>query len=171
MSFTQQTAARHGNEKHIMEVENEVKTLGENGIVDETAGSEHLHRKLRGTQVQLFAIGGAIGTSLFVQMANVLPKAGPAGLFLGFAIWASVLWSVNECFAEMVCYMPIPSPFIRLAGVWVDDALSFAMGWNFFLNMALLIPFEIVAFNILLTFWTDKIPVEAVVVIVILAYS
>ena len=139
--------------------------------VNETAGAEHLHRQLRGTQVQLFAIGGAIGTSLFVQMANVLPKSGPAGLFMGFALWATVLWSTNECFAEMVCYMPIPSPFIRLAGAWVDDALSFAMGWNFFLNMALLIPFEIVAFNILLGFWTDKVPVEAVVVMITLAYS
>lgn len=35
----------------------------------------------------------------------------------------------------MVCYVPISSPFIRLGGHWVDDALSFAMGWNFFLNM------------------------------------
>lgn len=31
--------------------------------------------------------------------------------------------------------MPIPSPFVRLAGHWVDDALSFAMGWNFFFTM------------------------------------
>jgi hypothetical protein len=35
----------------------------------------------------------------------------------------------------MVCYLPIPSPFVRLAGYWVDEALSFAMGWNFFLTM------------------------------------
>lgn len=65
----------------------------------ETAGSEHLHRKLRGTQVQLFAIGGAIGTSLFVQMASILPKAGPGGLFIGFLLWGTVMWAVNECFA------------------------------------------------------------------------
>lgn len=31
--------------------------------------------------------------------------------------------------------MPIPSPFVRLAGFWVDDALSFAMGWNYFFVM------------------------------------
>lgn len=73
--------------------------------------------------------------------------------------------------AEMVCYAPIASPFIRLGGYWVDDALNFAMSWNFFLNMALLVPFEIVAFNILLTFWTDKIPVEAVIVLVLVIYG
>lgn len=71
----------------------------------------------------------------------------------------------------MVCYAPIPSSFIRFGGYWVDDALNFAMSWNFFLNMALLVPFEIVAFNILLGFWTDKVPVEAVIVIVMVIYA
>ncbi|KAJ9294839.1 hypothetical protein DTO271G3_6401 [Paecilomyces variotii] len=134
-------------------------------------GSQNLHRKLCSKEVQLFAIGGAIGTSTFVQMGSALSKGGPAGLFLGFIIWGAIMVAVNECFAEMVCYVPISSPFIRLGGHWVDDALSFAMGWNFFLNMAFLVPFEIVAFNILLTFWTDKVPVEAVVVAMIVAYA
>ncbi|PLB46228.1 hypothetical protein P170DRAFT_467331 [Aspergillus steynii IBT 23096] len=134
-----------------------------------SAGSQDLHRRLRGREVQLFAVGGAIGTSLFVQMAAVLPKAGPAGLFLGFVAYATIALSVNQCFAEMVCYLPVPSPFVRLASHWVDDALSFAMGWNWFLNMALGIPYEIVAINVLLTYWTDKIPVAVVVVMLILS--
>ena len=37
--------------------------------------------------------------------------------------------------AEMITYMPIASPFVRLSGFWVDDALSFAMGWNYFFLM------------------------------------
>ncbi|KAL3712189.1 hypothetical protein TMatcc_000886 [Talaromyces marneffei ATCC 18224] len=137
-----------------------------------TAGSQALHRKLRGREVQLFAIGGAIGTSLYVQIASSLPKGGPAGLFIAFLIWGLVMWAVNECFAEMVTYMPVPSPFIRFGTEWVDDALGFAMAWNFFLNMAFLVPFEIVAMNIMITFWTDKVPVEAIIVamIVIVRY-
>ncbi|OOF98431.1 hypothetical protein ASPCADRAFT_164989 [Aspergillus carbonarius ITEM 5010] len=135
------------------------------------SGSQHLHRKLRGKEVQLFAVGGAIGTSLFVQMGAVLPKAGPAGLFLGFVAYGTIILAVNQCFAEMVCYLPIPSPFVRLAGHWVDDALSFAMGWNFFFTMALGIPYEIVALNVLLTYWTDRVPVAAVVVIVMVLYA
>ncbi|KAJ9238496.1 hypothetical protein DTO169E5_4696 [Paecilomyces variotii] len=146
-------------------------TYGVGEVRSLKAGSQNLHRKLRSKEVQLFAIGGAIGTSTFVQMGSALPKGGPAGLFLGFMIWGAIMVAVNECFAEMVCYVPISSPFIRLGGHWVDDALSFAMGWNFFLNMAFLVPFEIVAFNILLTFWTDKVPVEAVVVAMIVAYA
>ncbi|CDM28994.1 hypothetical protein DTO013E5_1217 [Penicillium roqueforti] len=136
-----------------------------------SSGSQHLHRKLRGSEVQLFAIGGAIGTSLYVQMGQALPKGGPAGLFIAFFIWGAVMWAVNECFAEMVTYLPVPSPFIRFGSEWVDGALGFAMAWNFFLNMAFLVPFEIVAMNIMITFWTDKVPVEAIIVAMIVLYA
>jgi yeast amino acid transporter len=104
-------------------------------------------------------------------MADALPDGGPAGLFVAFLIWGLVMWAVNECFAEMVTFLPVPSPFIRFSREWVDDALGFAMAWNFFLNMAFLVPFEIVAMNIMITFWTDKVPVEAIIVIMIVAYA
>lgn len=160
--------------------------------VNISSGSQHLHRKLRGSEVQLFAIGGAIGTckstrtsfcittaarkadnleALYVQMGSALPKGGPAGLFIAFFIWGAVMWAVNECFAEMVTYLPVPSPFIRFGSEWVDGALGFAMAWNFFLNMAFLVPFEIVAMNIMITFWTDKVPVEAIIVAMIVLYA
>ncbi|KAJ5307473.1 hypothetical protein N7476_008129 [Penicillium atrosanguineum] len=140
------------------------------GTISEiTAGSQALHRRLRGRQVQLFAIGGAI--ALYVQMGSALPKGGPAGLLIAFILWGIVMWAVNECFAEMVTYLPVPSPFVRFGGEWVDGALGFAMAWNFFLNMAFLVPFEMVAMNIMITFWTDKVPVEAIIVAMIVFYA
>jgi len=81
------------------------------------------------------------------------------------------MWAVNECFAEMVTYLPVPAPFVRFGSEWVDGALGFAMAWNFFLNMAFLAPFEIVAMNIMITFWTDKVPVEAIIVAIIVLYA
>lgn len=104
-------------------------------------------------------------------MGSALPKGGPAGLFIAFVIWAWVMWAVNECFSEMVCYLPVPSPFIRFGSEWVDGAIGFAMAWNFFLNMAILVPFEIVAVNIMITFWTDRVPVEAIIVAMIVLYA
>lgn len=71
----------------------------------------------------------------------------------------------------MVCYMPVPSPFTTFGSEWVDEAFGFAMGWNFFLNMAFLVPFEIVALSILLSFWTIAIPVWAVIIVVIVLYT
>ena len=60
----------------------------------------------------------------------------------------------------MVTHMPIAGGFIRLAGVWVDEALGFMTGWNFFFYEALLIPFETVALNVVVSFWAPNI-VEA----------
>ncbi|KAG2416694.1 hypothetical protein HFD88_007910 [Aspergillus terreus] len=147
--------------------------MGEEAMPAEliSAGSQHLHRKLGGKEIQLFAVGGAIGTSLYVQMGASLPKGGPAGLFLGFVLYGSIVLAVNQCFAEMVTYLPIPSPFVRLAGFWVDDALSFAMGWNYFFLMAFNIPYEITAIHVLLGYWTDKVPVAVVVVVCLVIYA
>ncbi|EFX01098.1 general amino acid permease [Grosmannia clavigera kw1407] len=145
--------------------------VAEGQATNVSAGSQHLHRKLRGNEVQMFAIGAAIGTSLYVQMGSALPKGGPAGLFIAFIIWGAIMWAVNECFAEMVTYVPVPSPFVRFGSEWVDGALGFAMAWNFFLNMAFLVPFEIVAMNIMITFWSDDVPVSAIIMAMIVAYT
>lgn len=121
-------------------------------------------------------------------MGASLPVGGPAGLFLGFVAYGTIVMAVNQCFAEMITYLPIASPFVRLAGHWVDDALSFAMAYNFFFNMgrtyhscssfkmlillpAFAIPYEITAINVLLTFWTDKVPIAAVVIACLVIYT
>lgn len=116
-------------------------------------------------------MGGAIGTSVFITMALWLPRGGPLGLFLGYFIWSCVVFRINECFSEMTCYAPVPSCFITFTSYWLDEAFAFAQAWAFFLAQALLVPAEITAFHVLITFWTDKIPVEATVIVVLAAYA
>jgi len=53
----------------------------------------------------------------------------------------------------------------------VDPALGFCTGINFFALQAVLVPFEITAFNIVLRFWTDKIPLVAVICVVLGTYA
>lgn len=73
--------------------------------------------------------------------------------------------------AEMVTYLPISSPFIRFAGRWVDEGFGFAAGYNFFIFEAALVPFEIVACNVIIKFWTDAMPAWATILIVIIIYA
>ncbi|KAK4547085.1 hypothetical protein LTR36_001306 [Oleoguttula mirabilis] len=135
------------------------------------AGSGHLQRKLNGGQVQLYAIGAAIGTSVFVAMGSYLPTGGPAGLLLAYVVWSIVCYAINETYAEMVCYAPVPAPFIRFASEWVDESLGFAVSWAFLLSSILCIPFEVTAFQRLLEYWTDKLPVYATVLIIMVFYA
>ncbi|KAL0563716.1 general amino acid permease agp2, partial [Marasmius crinis-equi] len=71
----------------------------------------------------------------------------------------------------MVTWMPISSPFIRFADHFVDSALGFIAAVNFFVNMGINVPFEITAFNLTLHFWTDKIPIAAVIFFVLVCYT
>ncbi|KAH7128166.1 amino acid permease/ SLC12A domain-containing protein [Dendryphion nanum] len=133
--------------------------------------ADDLQRHLGNRQIQLIAIGGSIGTALFVSVGGALNKGGPIGMLIAYTGYSLILACVNNCIAEMQTQFPLSGGFVRLAGHWVDDALGFAAGWNFFLYEALLIPFEITALNIVLGFWRDDIPVAAVCAVVIVLYA
>lgn len=144
-------------------------------LKDEARNSDRVqdqtHRRLKPRHIELIGIGGTIGTVLFVQIGAGLTKGGPASLLLAFMLWSTVVLAVNNCSSEMVTWIPVSSPFIRFADHFADPALGFAAGINFFVFLAALVPFEITALTIVLKFWTDKIPVAAIVVIVLVAYA
>ncbi|PPQ91429.1 hypothetical protein CVT25_014317 [Psilocybe cyanescens] len=142
----------------------------EDDKASESFAFDKTRRTLKNRHIQLIGIGGTVGTALFVQIGSSLTKGGPASLFIAFSIWCTVILAVNNCLAEMVTWMPISSPFVRYADRFVDPALGFCAGVNFFVFEAALIPFEIVAFNLILQFWTDKIPTAAVICIVLACY-
>ncbi|KAI5362926.1 putative amino acid permease/ SLC12A domain-containing protein [Septoria linicola] len=137
--------------------------------------ADQLQRHLGNRQIQLIAIGGSIGTALFVSIGNGLYHGGAANLLLAFTAQSIVLAMVNNCVAEMTTAYPVSGGFIRHAGEWVDDALGFMVGWNFFFYEALLIPFEISAFVLVLSFWspvvTEPGPTAGIVIGVIACYA
>lgn len=139
------------------------------GYVSENA--DKLQRRLNNRQIQLIAIGGSIGTALFVSIGTGLQRGGPLSLVLAYTIYCCLLGMVNNCIAEMIVLQPVSGGFIRLAGKYVDDAFGFMAGWNFFFYEALLIPFEITALNLVLHFWTDAIPTAAVCAVCIVLYA
>lgn len=135
------------------------------------SNADHLQRQLGNRQIQLIAVGGSIGTALFVSIGDALHKGGPGSLLLAFALQSVIVACVNNCVAEMTVLFPVSGGFIRMAGKWVDDALGFMAGYNFFLYQALLVPFEITALNLVLGFWSDNVPVVAVCAGTIVCYA
>lgn len=137
--------------------------------------ADGLHRRLNNRQIQLIAIGGSIGTALFVSIGGGLAKGGPASLLIAFTLYPMVLGLVNNSMAEMTVQYPVSGGFIRLAGHFVDDALGFMVGWNFFIYEALLIPFEITALNLVISFWNERVkdpgPTAGICAAVIICYA
>ena len=96
-----------------------------------TGNVDNLQRHLNNRQIQLIAIGGSIGTGLFISIGTGLYHGGPGSLLLAYSIQSMFLAMVNNCIAEMSTAYPVSGGFIRLAGKWVDEALGFMVGWNF----------------------------------------
>ncbi|KAF3763287.1 hypothetical protein M406DRAFT_261482 [Cryphonectria parasitica EP155] len=141
------------------------------GSIEVRGNADALQRHLGNRQIQMIAIGGSIGTALFVSIGNGLLDGGPGSLLIAYALYCGLLALVNNCMAEMAVFMPISGSFIRFAGKWVDEAFGFMSGWNFYLYEAAMIPFEISAINLILTFWRDDIPVAAVCAACVVLYA
>jgi len=89
---------------------------------------DDLKRRLTGRQMQMIAIGGSIGTALFVSIGSGLVQGGPGSLFIAFLIYCFFLAAVNNCMAEMAVFMPVSGSFIRMGSKWVDEAFGFMLG-------------------------------------------
>jgi len=163
--FGDKNGNHDGQEKVVAPADGDVDV----GLVADNA--DLLQRRLGNRQIQLIAIGGSIGTALFVSIGYGLERAGPASLFIAFTIQSCFLGMINNGMAEMGTLHPVAGGFVRMAGHFVDDAFGFMAGWNFFFYEALLIPFEITALNLVLSFWSDNIPVAAVCAGCIVCYA
>ncbi|KAL6889094.1 amino acid permease/ SLC12A domain-containing protein [Trichoderma evansii] len=133
--------------------------------------TEQLLRRLNNRQIQLIAIGGSIGTGLFISISSGLHSGGPAGLLLAFLIYCFFVALVNNGMAEMVTQYPVAGGFIRLAGHFVDDAFGFMAGWNYFIYEALVIPFEISALAIVVRYWSEDVPIWTMCLGCIILYT
>lgn len=141
----------------------------QDGEIAENA--DNLHRRLDNRQIQLIAIGGSIGTAVFVSIGSGLERGGPGSLFLAYLIYSCFMGLVNNCTAEMITLFPVSGGFVRLAGHFVDEAFGFMAGWNFFLYEALIIPFEVTALTTVIGFWSDNIPAYAIPIGCIVLYG
>ncbi|SSD60521.1 related to General amino acid permease AGP2 [Saccharomycodes ludwigii] len=125
----------------------------------ETPIEYNVQRKLVNRYVQLISISGIIGTALFVSIGKALYHGGSGSLLLGFAIWCLPILAITVSTAEMVCYLPINSPFLRMAQRCCDKSLGRMAAWNFWFLQCVQIPFEIVAVNTIIHYWrTDYSP-------------
>ncbi|KAF4994585.1 hypothetical protein FGRMN_5700 [Fusarium graminum] len=122
---------------------------------DTAAHTSQLQRRLGNRQIQLMAVGGSVGSAVFVTIGAGLVYGGPASLLLAFTLYSTIVGLVNNCMAEMAVQYPVPGGFIRMAGHWVDEALGFMIS----------------ALSVVLKFWRDDIPVAAVVSACIVLYG
>lgn len=112
-----------------------------------------LQRKLQGRHIHMIAIGGTIGTGIFVAMGGSFSQAGPGGTLLAYACIGMMVYFLMMSLGEMSTFMPVAGSFETYASKFIDPAVGFALGWNYWINWSVTLASELVAAAIILKFW------------------
>ena len=125
-------------------------------LTSEDAG---YHKSLKPRQLQMIAIGGAIGTGLFLGAGGRLESAGP-GLFLVFAFCGVFVFLILRAMGELVLHRPSSGSFVSYAREFFGERAAYAAGWMYFLNWAMTAIVDSTAIATYFRFWGafDVIP-------------
>lgn len=128
-------------------------------MVDQQQGDE-LKRGLKNRHIQLIALGGAVGTGLFLGSASVIQSAGP-GIILGYAIAGFIAFLIMRQLGEMVVEEPVAGSFSHFAYKYWGGFAGFASGWNYWVLYVLVAMAELTAVGKYIQFWWPEIPTWA----------
>jgi len=122
---------------------------------EETAGG--LRRDLSSRQVGMIALGGAVGTGLFLGSGLAISSAGPAVL-IAYAAGALVALALAYALAEMIVVHPESGGFGALAQRYLGGLASFVQRWTYWTAQTVNLGSEVVAAGIYVRFWYPEMP-------------
>ncbi|OZI79980.1 amino acid permease [Bordetella genomosp. 2] len=118
----------------------------------------HLRRVLKPRHLTMIAIGGAIGTGLFVASGATIAQAGPGGALLTYLIIGAMVYFIMTSLGELAAFMPVPGSFATYASRYVDKGFGFALGWNFWFSWAVVVAVDLVAAQLVMAYWFPDVP-------------
>ena len=86
--------------------------------------------RLKSRHIQFIALGGTIGTGLFLGIGRAFTQAGPLSILLGYAFSGVAIYAMMQSLGEMATWLPLPGAIPQFCARYVDPAMGFAVGWN-----------------------------------------
>lgn len=122
--------------------------------------TSELKRGLSNRHIQLIALGGAIGTGLFLGIGSAAILAGPS-VILGYAIAGIISFFIMRQLGEMVVEEPVSGSFSYFSNKYWGTFAGFASGWNYWILYIFVSMAELTAIGIYINFWWPEIPLWA----------
>ncbi|MBD6166672.1 phenylalanine transporter [Salmonella enterica subsp. enterica serovar Enteritidis] len=116
-----------------------------------------LQRGLQNRHIQLIALGGAIGTGLFLGIGPAIQMAGPAVL-LGYGVAGIIAFLIMRQLGEMVVEEPVSGSFAHFAWKYWGPFAGFLSGWNYWVMFVLVGMAELTAAGIYMQYWLPDVP-------------
>ncbi|KAJ5557950.1 hypothetical protein N7535_009443 [Penicillium sp. DV-2018c] len=146
-----------------------VKNLVEADLLDDRYATTK--RGLKNRHVQLMALGGTIGTGLFVSSGQALAIGGPASLLLGYVFISAMVYGLVTAIAEVGAYLPVHGGTMSYHGFrYVSRSLAFAMGYLYWYSLGILVPYEITAAGLVIGYWDQNGSINLAVWITIMMF-
>ncbi len=119
---------------------------------------QQLKRQLGARHLNMIAIGGSIGTGLFLASGSTIANAGPGGALLAYALIGIMIYFLMTSLGELATHNPTSGAFFTYGTKYVEGGFGFALGWNYWYNWAITVAFELVAVQFIMKFWFPDIP-------------
>ncbi|KAK3832880.1 MAG: amino acid permease-domain-containing protein, partial [Linnemannia gamsii] len=120
------------------------------------ASQDGLKRDLRLRHMIMIAVTGTIGTGLFLTSGSTIATAGPGGALLAYTLIGIWLIFVSQAISEIATLLPLPGAFNAWGSRVFDEAFSFQMTWMYCINWALMIPAQLSASALIVSFWLPQ---------------
>mgnify|MGYP000948216583 FL=1 len=120
--------------------------------------AQQLRRSLKVRHMYMIAIGGSIGTGLFVASGATVANAGPGGALLAYALIGFMVFLLMQSLGEMATYIPLAGSFGEYARRFVSPSFGFAIGWNYWYNWAITVAAELAAAALVMKYWAPNTP-------------
>ncbi|CAG9982831.1 unnamed protein product [Clonostachys byssicola] len=115
-------------------------------------------REIKTRHAQMLAIGGSIGTNLFIGVGQVLAVGGPGLLLLAFGLMAIFVYGMVTLICELGSFVPVPGNSMSALGSrFISRSMGFAMGWLYFYSFAIIVAYELAAMVIIIDYWPNNI--------------
>lgn len=109
-------------------------------------------KALKNRHVQMIAIGGSIGTGLFLGAGGRLAQGGPA-LAISYALCGFFAFIMVRALGELTIHRPSSGAFVSYAREFLGEKAAYTTGWLFFLDWAVTVMADITAVALYLHYW------------------
>lgn len=127
-------------------------------MINHSNTEQRLQRGLKARHLTMIALGGSIGTGLFLASGGAIHAAGPGGALAAYIAVGIMVYFLMTSLGELAAYMPESGSFSTYASRFVDPSLGFALGWNFWYNWAITIAAELSAATLIMKYWFPDSP-------------
>ncbi|MBT2514972.1 amino acid permease [Arthrobacter sp. ISL-30] len=118
-----------------------------------------LRRSMGARHLVMIAMGGVIGSGLFLSSGYTIAQAGPLGAIIAYLIGAVVVYLVMACLGELAVAYPVSGAFHIYAARTIGPATGFATAWLYWLCWAVALGSEFTAAGLLMQRWFPNVEV------------